>query len=201
MKMFLQIGVICPLIFLFSCGNNSSQTEAQEGQKYLQIGDSISMSAQTALLENVSAAIKTYGIAGAVDFCNERALPLTDSFLGNPVKTIQRLSDRNRNPVNAIQSSEDSAAWQELKILMQDSSAKKQLIVRQDNGDVLYYKAITIVMPTCLSCHGSKDSDISSKIWQAIADKHPLDKATDYQMGELRGMWKILLNKNLNDLK
>jgi cytochrome c551/c552 len=47
-------------------------------------------------------------------------------------------------------------------------------------------------MPTCIKCHGGK-TDITESTQKMIAQKYPNDKAIGYQMGDLRGMWKIKL--------
>lgn len=153
-------------------------------------GDSIATIAQNILLVHVAKAIQHHGTAGAVDFCNERAIPLTDSVSQTTASHIQRLSNRNRNPLNAIRTPQDSMAWKQLN---DSQHPKKELIINQ-NGTSFYYKPIKLGMPVCLECHGSKEKDISPETLHAILEKYPLDKATGYKQGELRGMWKIKLN-------
>lgn len=45
-------------------------------------------------------------------------------------------------------------------------------------------------MPTCLKCHGGAE-DIAGGTRAVLAEKYPRDRATGYQLGDLRGMWKI----------
>lgn len=184
MKPFVLIIIV---IFIVSCGNKTIQSveNNQIQSAELQRGDSIATIAQNELLLNVTSAIQKYGIAGAVDFCNERALPITDSVSLATTSHIQRLSNKNRNPLNAVQTKMDSIAWGRLQ-----NAEEKQVIV-QEGSDSYYYKSITIGMPTCLACHGSKDKDISPATLKAIVRKYPNDKATGYRLKELRGMWKI----------
>ncbi len=191
------------------CGDNASSPKhpggqpeqarnrqtAQSQEHYLHLGDSIATEAQKTLMSNVVAAIQVGGIAGAVGFCSEGALPLTDSLSGHFEVAIRRLSDRNRNPGNAIRSVTDSLAWQRIQALMADTlHPQKHLALRSDNGGTYYYKAITIAMPACLKCHGSPGGDIDPETLAGIRSTYPDDKAVGYRMGELRGMWKIRMD-------
>lgn len=172
------------LFFLIGC-NNSKELSLSEKENYLVLGDSISNKAQMVLLSNVGKQIQKNGTVGAVDFCSEKAIFMTDSLSDKNIK-IQRLSNKNRNPINALESETDKKAWK----VLQQNPENKQLVL-QDNNTVYYYKSISIGMPTCLMCHGNKQTDISSETLEIINLKYPQDKATDYKMGDFRGMWKI----------
>lgn len=148
--------------------------------------DSIATVSQMILLQNVAGAIQKGGIDYAVEFCNIQAIPLTGSIAEDLNVYIQRLSDKNRNPANAIKTQADSLAWKKIK------SKKVDFIEQHNNGEVYYYKPILIAMPTCVKCHGGK-SDIAESTQNSIAQKYPGDKAVNYKLGDLRGMWKIKL--------
>lgn len=166
----------------------SEQTETlsqDEIKHYLHLGDSISTHMQKTLLENVSQAMQKGGSDYAVEFCNIQAIPLTDSISNMHHVSIQRLSDKNRNPNNVLALEEDLSAFEKLK----DSTLPVDFI-QNNMGEITYYKSIKLGMPTCLKCHGGKE-DISESTLAIIQDKYPNDKAIEYQMGELRGMWKI----------
>jgi len=182
------IFLISLLLLLIGC-HNPKELSTSEKEEYLALGDSISNRAQMVLLSNVGKQIQENGTVGAVDFCNEKAIFLTDSVSSEFSTKIQRLTDKYRNPQNAIKSKTDKKAWEEL----QDNPKNKHMVL-QENNSVHYYKSIPIGMPTCLMCHGNKQTDISSETLKIIDLKYPKDKATDYKMGDLRGMWKIQLN-------
>lgn len=192
---------ILGVVLLMSCNQKAKDVEVTDQkelstaqqQEYLVLGDSISARAQQVLLSNVAEQMKLGGPVGALDFCNEKAMFLTDSVSDEFSKKIQRLTDKTRNPDNAIVNDIDQKAWEDIKGLMADANAGKHLIL-SDESDVYYYKAIPIGMPTCLMCHGSKETDIAPATLEAIAKKYPNDQATGYTMGELRGMWKIKMN-------
>ncbi len=200
--------LIASLGFMVSCGTEQDpgeivRTVAAETQEnimadYFTLGEKISGETQAALLANVSSAVKKSGFHGAVDYCNERAIPLTDSFSKKYNVHIQRLSDKNRNAINALANSDDQQAWDQLATMLKDSTiTAKHLIRNNGDGSIVYYKAMTIAMPTCISCHGDTKKDIAAETLKAISDKYPNDKATGYKMGDFRGMWKIKFNQEI----
>ena len=181
--------------FLFGCGNNPvKEMNLIDKENYLSMGDSIASHAQKVLLQNVSQAMKEKGAAGAVNFCNEKAIVLTDSISAIHAASIQRLSSKNRNPKNALLENIDRQAWDSISLFMQNKEQTKKHWVAKENNAIYYYKAIPIGMPTCLSCHGNMGIDIAQETMKQITAQYPDDKATGYQMGQLRGIWKIKLS-------
>lgn len=169
----------------FSCSTQEEevQTEQKSTAEFLELGDSITEHLQGVLLQNVAQAIQTGGTEYAVDFCNLNAIPLTDSISELYEVKIQRVTDRNRNPHNGLSTSVDQEAWGK----MQDDMHS---FIAEENGVTYFYKPIKIGMPTCIKCHGT-ESDISEATKVLLQEKYPEDKAVGYQMGELRGMWKV----------
>lgn len=199
-NMIFKTGIYFLTVFLVAaCHNADTMVADKNDGSYLHEGDSLTTIAQRILVSNVMQAIQAKGFAGAVSFCNERAIPLTDSIAATVQAGITRLSDKNRNPANAIQTPGDSLAWQKLKAIITDTFAvKKHLVMKDTDDNMYYYKAITIAMPACLNCHGSKEADISSDVLAVIDQKYPADKATGYKKGELRGMWKVKMSNTNN---
>src|SRR5699024_3963891 len=143
------------------------------------------------LLSNVAAEIGRTGPEGAVDYCNIKAIPLTDSIARSYSAEISRLTDKNRNPDNALREDKDLHAWEQIREMMNDTTITEKHLVLREDDEVFYYKAIPLGMPTCLVCHGHKDSDIAVTTQKMIHEKYPFDKAFGYELGELRGIWKI----------
>lgn len=187
MRKLIKILSIIPLTaVLLSCNENMKPISAEKNKAMMETGRSISAETQNILLQNVAQAIKEGGTAHAVEFCNIAAIPLTDSVSAIRHTQIQRLSDKNRNPDNAIRSEEDQNAWQRIQ------SGEEDFINQNHQGEVYYYKAIHTQLPACLQCHGTA-ADISPETREVIAGKYPHDKAIGYLQGDLRGMWKIKL--------
>lgn len=165
-------------------GEVEPETRAVDQGRYLALGDSISAHAQQVLLQNVAAAMKEGGPQYAVDFCNTRAIPLTDSVAARYEVVLQRLSDRNRNPGNALASDQDRVAWKRMQ------TAPAAVVEQDETGGAWYYAPIFLAMPACMKCHGGAD-DVDPGTRTILAERYPNDQAMGYQLGDLRGMWKI----------
>lgn len=194
-KLNIIIALMTALFIVQSCG--SSEVDNQKIEEIneideaalMNLGDSITMHAQQVLISNVANAMQEGGSIHAVDFCNVEAMPLTDSLSKLHDVSIQRVSDKNRNPQNALATSMDMDVWEKVKTAMSSETGSKQFL-EEENGSYFYYKPIVIAMPTCLSCHGDKN-DIDEATQKLIAERYPEDKAMGYQMGDLRGLWKV----------
>ncbi|MDO5104431.1 DUF3365 domain-containing protein [Capnocytophaga sp.] len=181
---------VASLLF-WSCRQHPKKLSAADYEKYLKLGDSLTSETQKILLKNVSEQIAQNGVVQAVHFCNENAISLTKKLEKEGI-AISRLSDKNRNPKNEIQSQTDKQAWEKMTNLLTENQPKHFIL--EADGAVFYYKAIPLAMPTCLACHGNKQTDIQPEVQQIITQKYPNDKATNYKMGELRGLWKMKID-------
>lgn len=197
MKVNLPIYALLLISLLTSCGQNEipeslaievfSETEKQEKQM---LADSISNIAQATLLQNVSKAMKAGGPVHAVEFCNIQAVPLMDSVSkANKVK-VERVTDKNRNPDNYLKTENDRSAWAKFKSAFFKLEKPVPFVV-EENRNLIYYKPIAIGMPTCLKCHGAPEQDVDVATLGKINEKYPNDLATNYKMGDFRGMWKV----------
>ncbi len=195
MKIFPIIEALAFLVMLFfaSCNPKQQQNTAALNEidtlGLMQRGDSIANAMQEVLLQNVMQATKKGGPEYAVTFCNERAMPLTDSLSKEYNCKIQRISDKYRNPANKPDGN-DEAVLQKIR----SSNPAKPFLV-SENGKSIYYKPIKIAMPACLNCHGTEGREIAMKTLEVIRQKYPNDLATGYKEGDFRGMWKITFNE------
>lgn len=103
----------------------------------------------------------------------------------NHILSLQRLSDKNRNPKNILFTDMDKSVFEYFK-----TTAKDTVVIKNDS--IIYYKPIKIMMPTCLKCHGEYEN-IDTPTIKNILLKYPNDKAMNYKEGDLRGLWKIKL--------
>ncbi|MHC1777644.1 MAG: DUF3365 domain-containing protein [Lentimicrobium sp.] len=181
------------MLFLASCNPKQQQNSAAGNEidtlAFIRNGDSIANAMQEVLLKNVIQATQKGGPVYAVAFCNERAMPLTDSLSGEYNCQIQRISDKYRNPANKPNE------YDEAVILKMKSSNPAKPFLGSENGNTIYYKPIKIAMPACLNCHGTEGREIAMKTLEAIRQKYPNDLATGYKEGDFRGMWKITFRK------
>lgn len=189
-------------VLLIRCGNESANnTSEQTGNvledtavynQYLSAGAGYASEAGKVLIKNLTEAINSNGPAYAVQFCNTRAIPLTDSMSSAlHLISLKRVSDRNRNPDN--KANEQELEYIELlKPNMQNGEAAKPKLMEAGDKITGYYPIITNTM--CMNCHADK-SKIDSKTLAKINELYPSDAATGYAENQLRGLWVIEMEK------
>ena len=192
MKIFIFFAF---LIFITAACNNAAtdknKQQADEAAAYLKQGDSIVKITFDTLRSVLLKTIAAKGHADALKFCNVQALPITAMYASEGI-TVSRVSDKNRNPGNALQDL-DITAWQKYLALAANKDSLKAMVL-SENSTIHYYKPI-LMQPMCLSCHGSVEKDIAKELQPVIDSLYPADKAKGYKTGGLRGMWHIVFTK------
>lgn len=163
-----------------------------DDKRPLEKGKELAMKTKAVLGKNLLNALKTRGVAGAVDFCSTRAIFLTDSMATSLNAKVKRVSDKNRNPKNAA-NAEEAAYMEEVRKLMADGQKTGGKILDKTTQYVGYYPITMDEM--CLQCHGKKDSEILPDTRKILAQKYPGDKAFDYALNDLRGLWVVEFEK------
>ncbi|MEX2513433.1 MAG: DUF3365 domain-containing protein [Cyclobacteriaceae bacterium] len=213
MKNFSLYSTLLLLTILMSCDGNKrvdksiveEVTKANEVKKVseaeiatfaMEWGDEISTAAQEALMGSLTKAIEERGIEGAVGFCNEEALPIIREVEEKYKVGVRRVSLKNRNPDNYP--NENEQPIMEAYAFNEDNKQEnKPNIQKIENGEALLYtKVIKIPGGLCLNCHGEPGNEIQQETLDKINALYPEDKAVNYKIGQLRGMWSIRLPKN-----
>ncbi len=169
-------------------------TEAELVSKVHEIGNTIALSTKKTLGKNLQNAMQNGGVENAIDFCNLNAMPLVDSLSQYFGAEIRRVSFKVRNqldlPNNLEQELLEAYAYQ-----WKDSLALQANVQALENDTYLFTKPILIDNALCLSCHGTNDNGMLKETEDFIKSKYPEDKAVGYQLGDLRGMWSIVIPK------
>lgn len=210
MKKILLFGLIAG-IFLFACNNqrhkqSSTQTEYKpvvivpDTTIYITLNDSvrqalltqgrkIAVTTQLRLKQELRKAIKQGGTENAVTFCSKRAMEITDSMSLAEKVIIKRLAKKYRNPLNDMTKNE-SNIFKGYIISNLGKQWAPAIITWNDKGQPVYYNPM-IVETLCLKCHGTPGKEIKPEVAKEIAELYPDDKATNFRVGDLRGMWSI----------
>jgi len=159
---------------------------------YLEKGKEIAMQTKSQLGSNLMAAVKERGPDGAVEFCNTRAYPITDSMAVMLGAKIKRVSDQPRNPSNKASEEELKYIVNAKTFMAQGKSASPQMT---DLGESMlgYYPITTNAM--CLKCHGKPNAQIDQGTLDVLNALYPDDEATGYGENELRGIWVVEIHK------
>jgi hypothetical protein len=115
----------------------------------------------------------------AMGACSTLGQGMTNNYNNVSDVKIRRTALRYRNPINKP----DHTDTVVMERFLASNDFKKSLVV--DMGDnYRIYKALTIKKP-CLACHGS---NISSDLKTMLKKKYPTDMATEFKLGEFRGV-------------
>lgn len=154
----------------------------------------------TRLLARLNQEYQQGGAERGVRVCAQVAQSLTQQVGREHGVNLRRVSLKNRNPRNAPD------AW-ERRILQQwaqDHKAGKPLQEvaewRTERGQRVYryMRPIMVAMPLCLECHGTQ---IKPEVRRLIRERYPNDKATGYQLGDLRGAFSIKIVAQPTEVK
>jgi hypothetical protein len=169
-----------------------SDSEIMEKGK--EIGISIAQAAQKELQKNLLNAIQENGVEGAISFCNANALDIVKGLEDSMGVKVFRVSQKYRNPVDEPDSIE--ALILDAYHYNVENELKLEPSVQEENSETLLFtQPIVINNPLCLNCHGKIGSEITESTYDTINYFYPKDKAVNYELGQLRGMWSIRIPK------
>jgi len=147
-----------------------------------------------ALQSELKVAMQAGGPVAAIAVCNTRAMPITEQLAAEHGLQVSRVSLKNRNPGNAPNE------WQTdvLENFNRQRSAGvditkltwSETVDLDGSREFRFMKAI----PTgevCLKCHGKA---LSPQISTVLADLYPLDQATGFSIGDIRGAFVVTRN-------
>lgn len=140
---------------------------------------------------NLLKAIQLRGTAGAIEFCNLKAIALVDSMAQVYQAAIKRVSDKPRNLNN--QADEIELGYIEhFKKVLKAGEKLKPVFVETEKKYKAYLGIETNAM--CLKCHGNIEN-IDEETLSKIKNLYPMDKAIGYNSNEIRGIFVVELNK------
>lgn len=183
----LVAGVLALVWVLTAC--NSSHSDYRED---LERGRMIRKASFEALSSAVKAALERGGVQEAVSYCNIEANPLVDSLSMAYDVQVRRTSFHFRNPENKPAEREEPLLVAYKQEVM-NGRTPADTVIYYDDGEAAYYSPIIIEKPLCLTCHGNPGTTMSEENAAHIRTLYPDDRATGFEMGDLRGMWTIKL--------
>ena len=122
------------------------------------------------------------GPLNAIRVCKDQAPAIVDSLATEGVE-IGRTSHRLRNPVNS------APAWVDpiLKEYLGEGSDRAAKLVHLPTDRLGYVEPI-VTQALCLACHGQ---DLAPEVVAQINRAYPDDKATGFEIGDLRGVYWV----------
>lgn len=157
-------------------------------------GQQVAEAAFKELSGNLQQAIAKGGFTNAIEFCSEKAMPLTLAVARKEGVKLTRVSHRPRNPANAASDQERTL----IKKFQETASVNPPpapVVELTGDGRRIFYAPITINNPLCLNCHGDPKQEIATDTLAAISRRYPKDQATGFKLNDVRGLWRITFPK------
>jgi hypothetical protein len=142
------------------------------------------------LSSNLQSALASGGVTNALPYCSLAASPLTASVGDKHVVKLRRVAQKARNPKDKADPAE-SAILEHYRNELSKSNALSPVVTNLQDGILSFFAPIVLTNALCLKCHGQPGKDIAAEHLEIIRRLYPLDEAVGFQLGELRGAWRI----------
>jgi hypothetical protein len=153
--------------------------------------------ASGALIQTLGGELKTAlgekGPEGAISVCKERAPQIAAEVSKQSGLQIKRVSPKNRNPAgvpDAWEAEAQAGLEKRLAAGEKPETLETWQVVSTAQGKQFRYAKALPVQQVCLTCHGDP-ATISDGVKARLAAEYPLDKATGYAPGMLRGIVSV----------
>lgn len=163
-----------------------------EDLPYGERGLKYALATKAVLGNNLMGTIQKKGVLEALEFCNVKAYPLTDSMAVVHNAKIKRVTDKPRNQNNLANSFELNTI-ETFKNQLSNNLEIEPIVAEKENQVYVYYPIITNDM--CLKCHGTPNQTVAKKTINKLQQLYPNDKALGYNINEIRGIWSINFDK------
>ncbi|MBK7873543.1 MAG: DUF3365 domain-containing protein [Saprospiraceae bacterium] len=194
-KLLLSIFTIL-LLLITACNKKPTSTADQSTTNntvFIEKGLEIAGATQATMSAQLKQAMETGGVPNAVQYCNVAAYPIADSLSKIHHATIRRVTDKSRNPANAMNEREQ-LIFKQFKEKWNAEQPATPIVEQLENGEIAFYAPITL-QSLCTNCHGKLGETLQPENYAVIQNLYPQDKAIDYVEGDLRGMWSIVMKK------
>lgn len=198
MKLLLPLCLL-PLGWLIGCSKPAPNSNVQPlpalptevQQAAVQRGKAIAAETFGLLSTNLQAAIQSGGISNALPFCSLAAAPLTAGMAEKHGITLKRITHKARNPANKANAAELAVLIVFERALAASTNPPPPFATNLVAGQATFFAPIVIANELCLKCHGAPGKEISAENLAVIRQHYPQDEATGFQLGQLRGAWRI----------
>lgn len=166
----------------FCKGSNPDTAKLKEASS------SIFSELQADLQKRLKESIEKGGIVSAIETCKTASPEIEAEFSKKYNVKIKRVSEKNRNPEHSPDAWEKTIFTEWNKAIAAGNSPF--IATFSDSKVFRLMQPIKINNALCLQCHGTVES-IKPDVLKKIQDLYPEDKATGYQLEELRGAFTI----------
>ena len=138
--------------------------------------------------------IELAGPGAAIMVCKYSAMENASALARSSGWSVSRVSLKPRNPTTGTPDAWEQTVLAEFERRAASGEKAESLeearIVKEPMGRYFRYMKALPVQPVCLSCHGPQES-LTNAVKQRLLTEYPHDRATGYQLGQVRGAVSI----------
>lgn len=180
--------LIPPLILLLAgCASPGGETGKPEA-KQVDEARAAAQSLTRQLGGKLMAAIKADGPEAAIGVCKTAAPQIAADLSKQTGWTVGRVGTRTRNARTGTPDAWNAKALasfaERLKQGEKPDAMEQAEVVNEPSGKYLRYAKAITMQSKCLTCHGT---DIPAGVKARLQADYPMDQASGYSLGELRG--------------
>lgn len=136
----------------------------------------------------LATAMQSGGPVHAIDVCATKAPDIARRLSMESGWHVRRVSLRPRNMETAVADAWAAGVLADFDRRQKAGEAVQSLTHSEVVGDEFRFLKAQATEPLCLTCHGKA---LAPAVSEAIKAKYPRDKATGYDLGEIRGAFYL----------
>ena len=176
-------------LLLAGCATPGTETQKPD-PKQVEEMRAAAKTLATQLGGKLKAEMAANGPEAAIGVCKKIAPQIAADLSKQTGWKVGRVGTRVRNPESGTPDAWNAKALAVFSERMKQGEKPDAMelaeVVTEPSGAYLRYAKAIAVQPMCLTCHGSP-KDIPAGVKARLQAEYPMDKATGYSVGELRG--------------
>ena len=136
----------------------------------------------------LQSALQSGGPAHAIEVCSVKAQEVAKQLSAETGWQVKRVSLKNRNAIEGVPDEWERNILEQFDQRQQQGEPAVEISYAGFDGKAFRFMKAQGVMPICLNCHGE---NLTPEVQQALEKHFPGDKATGYQLGQVRGAFSL----------
>jgi hypothetical protein len=185
--------IVTLTLLLTACATGETKIETQvEAAQPKQIDESraVAKTLATQLGGKLKESMNKNGPEESISVCKEIAPQIATDLSKQTGWQVSRVGTRTRNAETGTPDAWNAKALANFAERMKQGEKPDAMelaeVVNEPSGKTLRYAKAIALQPMCVTCHGAVES-IPEGVRARLQAEYPLDKATGYKVGELRG--------------
>ncbi|HOL64497.1 MAG TPA: DUF3365 domain-containing protein [Accumulibacter sp.] len=148
------------------------------------------------VVQAMQEALKEKGTVDAIPICREKAPQLLQDIRRQTGWNIRRISLQTRHPETGTPDVWEARQLADFNIkaangVKPETLEAGEIVTTADGRRVYRYIKALPVAEVCVSCHGAAET-FSDDLKAALRKDYPLDRATGYSVGQVRGALSVI---------